>query len=132
MAKIFSTIFCGVRAVADDPGAVEAHRVRSSLALARGSPDNLKHHAEVFIPSTAAWILSVGVVIASRAFEWWARGGTWCTASRARLYLLYLLARPLQGRERERRDWYILKANVWIAVFSFIATTGTRTTSTAS
>ena len=127
MAKIFSTIFSVVYALSLTLTPVRSRRTASGssaprwLADPRTNPS--KHHAEVFILKySAAWILSVGVVIASRAFEWWGPWGymVYCVSCAAP-YLLYPLARPLPGdASAKRRDWYILKANVWIAVFSFI------------
>ena len=91
------------------------------LADAKKNPS--KHHAEVFILRySAVWILSVGVVIALATYEWWGRWGymIYCVSCAAP-YVWYPLAFPLKGDVGSpRSDWYILKANLWIAVFSFI------------
>ena len=95
------------------------------LADAKENPS--KHHAEIFILKySAVWILSVGVVIASRAYEWWGRWGyiVYCGACAAP-YVVTPLLRPLKGDRTPAgassiATWYILKANAWIAVFSFI------------
>ena len=71
---------------------------------------------------SAVWILSVGVVIALATYEWWGRWGymIYCVSCAAP-YVWYPLAFPLKGDVGSpRSDWYILKANLWIAVFSFI------------
>lgn len=82
-----------------------------------------KHYAEIFILKySACWISSVGVVIAMRPYEWWGKWGymAYCGGCAAPA-LLWPLLFPLKGDKKlPMSEWYILKANLWIAVFSFI------------
>lgn len=121
MCKIFSTIFAVVYALSLTLTRAPGKTPGRWLADAKKNPS--KHHAEVFILRySAVWILSVGVVIALATYEWWGRWGymIYCVSCAAP-YVWYPLAFPLQGDVGSpRSDWYILKANLWIAVFSFI------------
>ena len=82
-----------------------------------------KYHAEIWILKySACWIASVIVVIATGAYEWWGRWGymIYC-GSCAAPALVWPLTYPLKGDKKlPKSEWYILKANLWIALFSFI------------
>ena len=136
MAEIFTAIFavvfllsktCLTKSITKRSPSVgtrgAAHIYASGSWLADAQTNPSKHHAEVFILKySVCWILSVGVVIATAAYESWGKWGymTYCGACAAPA-LLYPLMRPLKGDVgRPLRDWYILKANLWIAIFSFI------------
>ena len=136
MAEIFTAIFavvfflsktCLTKSITKRSPSVgtrgAAHIYASGSWLADAQTNPSKHHAEVFILKySVCWILSVGVVIATAAYESWSKWGymTYCGTCAAPA-LLYPLMRPLKGDVgRPLRDWYILKANLWIAIFSFI------------
>ena len=82
-----------------------------------------KYYAEIWILKySACWIASVGVVIATGAYEWWGKWGyiIYC-GSCAAPALAWPLNFPLKGDKKlPKSEWYILKANLWIAIFSFI------------
>ena len=136
MAEIFTAIFlavyllsrtCLTRVITKRSPSVgkqgAAHVYAPGRWLADAETNPSKHHAEVFILRySACWIVSVVVVIATAAYESWGKWGymSYCGACAAPA-VLYPLMFPLQGDvRRPLRDWYILKANVWIAIFSFI------------
>ena len=71
---------------------------------------------------SACWIASVGVVIATSAYESFGRWGylAYCGACAAPA-ILYPLLYPCDAEAKKPIDErYIVKANVWIAIFSFI------------
>jgi cycloeucalenol cycloisomerase len=85
---------------------------------------------------SACWIASVAVVIGLSAYEWWGEWGymAYCVTC-ASPYVLVPLFAPLEGdvvrgkgprrgsvtvTAKPLREAYIFKANLWIAVFSFI------------
>ena len=136
MAEIFTAIFlavyllsrtCLTRVITKRSPSVgkqgAAHVYAPGRWLADAETNPSKHHAEVFILRySACWIVSVVVVIATAAYESWGKWGymSYCGACAAPA-VLYPLMFPLRGDVgRPLRDWYILKANVWIGVFSFI------------
>jgi|TARA_B110000977_G_scaffold191789_1_gene264387 cycloeucalenol cycloisomerase len=144
MGKIFATLFaiCFSLAMTLTPvkgkgrrasSGSRAHKqTLSSLWLCDPASNPSKHHAELFIlKASACWIASVGIVIYFKMFEWWGRWGyiVYCCGCAAP-YVLVPYLYPLQGdiltstegktSTRPLKDTYIFKANVWIAIFSFI------------
>ena len=91
------------------------------LACAKTNPG--KRHGELFcLKYSACWIASVGVVIATSAYESFGRWGylAYCGACAAPA-ILYPLLYPCDAEAKKPIDErYIVKANVWIAIFSFI------------
>lgn len=71
---------------------------------------------------SACWIASVGVVIATRAYESFGRWGylAYCGACAAPAIVAPLMRPSASDRGKALGERYIVKANVWIAVFSFI------------
>ena len=145
MAKIFATMFATLGALATTLTPAKAGKRVSPRGgagagwLCDPSSNPSKYHAEVFILKVSAcWIASVGVVIALGTYEWWGRWGymAYCVTC-ASPYVLVPLFAPLAGdvvRGKGARgkggvaavsvkplgERYIFKANLWIAVFSFI------------
>jgi len=147
MAKIFATMFSvlgalalnltparGSRAGSSRGSASRAGSTRAGSEASSGGwlcdpkTNPSKHHAEVFILKVSAgWIASVGVVIALGTYEWWGKWGyaVYCVACASPLVLVPLF-KPLRGDVRDAATTtretmpYIFKANLWIAVFSFI------------
>lgn len=88
---------------------------------ARTNPS--KAWAETFcLKYSACWIASVGVVIATSAYESFGRWGylAYCGACAAPAVLVPLMFPCGADAKRKLGDRYIIKANLWIAVFSFI------------
>ena len=144
MAKIFATMFATLGALAATLTPARASKRISPRGdvgagwLCDPSSNPSKYHAEVFILKVSAcWITSVGVVISLGTYEWWGRWGymVYCVTC-ASPYVLVPLIAPLEGdvvrgkgtrrqgtvtaTARPFRERYIFKANLWIAVFSFI------------
>jgi|TARA_B110000971_G_scaffold215294_1_gene248541 cycloeucalenol cycloisomerase len=139
MAKIFATLFaiCGSLAMTLTP--VPAAKTKRGASKAKGksvvtgwlcdkSSNPSKHHAEAFILKVSAgWIASVGFVIFFGWYEWWGPWGYlgYCVSCAAP-YIVVPLFKPLggdilkDGSVRPRSEQYVLKANAWIAIFSFV------------
>ena len=82
-----------------------------------------KAEGEMFcLKYSACWIASVGVVIATRAYESFGRWGylAYCGACAAPAIVAPLMRPSASDRGKALSERYIVKANVWIAVFSFI------------
>mmetsp|Transcript_36461 Transcript_36461/g.44123 ORF Transcript_36461/g.44123 Transcript_36461/m.44123 type:complete len:300 (-) Transcript_36461:94-993(-) len=128
MVSIFTTMFAvlGVASMSLTP-------VKTSQKIGLFSTNPSKASGEIFsLVCSAAWILAVVVVIALQLFEAW---GPWeymtfCVTC-AVPYVLYPLIKPFQSDMFPYNRYhaavpvplserYITKANVWIAIFSFI------------
>jgi len=82
-----------------------------------------KASAEAFVLKySGCWIASVAVVIALKAYEWFGKWGylTYCGACAAPALAWPLMFPSAADRGRALGARYIIKANVWIGVFSFI------------
>ena len=143
MAKIFATMFATLGALATTLTPARAGKRVSPRGgagagwLCDPSSNPSKYHAEVFILKVSAcWIASVAVVIGLGAYEWWGKWGymAYCVTC-ASPYVLVPLFAPLEGdvvrgkgprrgsvavTAKPLREAYIFKANLWIAVFSFV------------
>ena len=70
----------------------------------------------------ALWITAVVVVIVTQAYEWWGSSGYMAIGLFCALPYVSLpyLMPSAQESEIPWRERYITKANVWVAIFSFI------------
>mmetsp|Transcript_35960 Transcript_35960/g.78453 ORF Transcript_35960/g.78453 Transcript_35960/m.78453 type:complete len:203 (+) Transcript_35960:99-707(+) len=82
-----------------------------------------KRSAEILsLVLSACWISTVGVVIATKAFEQWKEWEYmyYCVGCAAP-FVLFPLLRPAEAdRKTPLSQRYIMKFNLWIAIFSFI------------
>ena len=84
-----------------------------------------KRLAELFILKCSfIWILSIAVVIFFQLYESFTKWHyLWYCMSCASLYVAWPMISPiskLDENERDFRKWYIMKANVWIGILSFV------------
>lgn len=125
MASIFTAIFIALLAsyASLTPVKTSGKRVGGARWVLDASRNPSKASAEAFVVRySMCWIGSVVVVIATRAYETFDRWGylAYCGACAAPA-LAWPLAFPSACDVGTRwRDRYVVKANVWIAVFSFI------------
>lgn len=129
MAAIFTAVFGVVLAAYASLTPVRGGKMTSEAEArsarwvvdARVNPS--KASAETFVMGySMCWIASVGVVIATKAYESFDRWGylAYCGACAAPAIAWPLMFPSRADAGKPLGERYIVKANVWIAVFSFI------------